>query len=829
MVKPIHAHVLCTLAVLMLGGCGGGGGGSGGEGNNPPSNTKTPGSVRLSVDRDRVPLGDNVTLTWDASSDGCAAEGGWSGIKPRSGSIAVGPIMDDLSFTLSCQATDTTTAASQTVQVLVGAPQFVAPTASRVVSDYSITALDYQRIEVQAADLLWDADRARLFVITLPDSPQTPNALLEIDPITGATQSVALGARPSVVAMSDDGQYLYVGFAAGGAIRRFLADGLVADLTFAVGTSGSHIYKIVPSPMAADTIAVIATALTETSQGFPGLVVVDGPVARPLMLADSMALPSSPYATWMNVADAHWNADGSQMMAVVTVYAHGLVDLAVDSQGVTAIGQRPWPIFGAGRIHGDRYFLDSGVVFSLNGPIQQLGGMSNRDYAWWERTEAPARGKTFSVERHLLSGAFEDGITINAYDFDDYSYIDGITFNGIAEFDGGKIITWGEDGLAMAGKDALLIARGSFAAAGGVPPTLPATPPISAQGVINASDGLQLRYRILDVGGRDLAADSCSRLFMATENWSWKNPSSIVEVDLASGTQTRAVHVIGEPNHLAVSDDCSTLYAALGASNAVARIRLSDMAVDARLPLGVEGGGSFRLSGAQSLSVAPGSPRTVAIARNSLGECGGTLQGVAIFDDLSKRPVEFTKEYYRPQSLAWGADSSTLYAGDISGTYRLIVDANGAGSERLLFPYAGGTAIDGLGRDLRFDRGAGRLYNSFAEVFDTVANVELGRLPLVTDAPGIGNFDCVAPTMVNTSDATSGKIFNVAYAPGSALGISAFDKTTMKLVGRVELGNSVGAPQLYFPRRVVRPTADSLAIVTWSGQLILLQGPMLRP
>lgn len=820
MVKPMYARALCMLTAIALGGCGGGG--------DSPSIRKDPGFVNISASRSMVPLGDSVTLTWNASSGECAAEGGWSGTKAGSGSVTLGPLMGTLSFGLSCPGNDTTNAATGTVRVTVTDPQFTAPTATRVVSDYLTTALDYQRREVKTADLVWDSRRARLLVATLADSPQTPNALLQIDPMTGATHSVSLGAQPSVVAQSTDGQYVYVGFAAGGAIRRFLADGLVPDLAFTVGGSHAFIEKIVPSPFAADTVAVIAHGLTDDSEHHSGLGIFDGAVARPNMLEGWMPLPANPLGTWINVADAQWSADGSQIMAVVWMYSQGLVDLAVDSQGITAIRQRPWPIVSAGRIHGDRYFLNNGLVFNLNGPIEQLGAMPDRDNSWWYRAEVPANGKAFSVERHLLPGAFEDGITINAYDIDTYAYIDSITFNGIAEFDGGKVIAWGEDGLAVGGRDALLIARGSFAAAGGIPPAPPDTPPISAHGVATGNDGQTLNYRVLDVGGRDVA-DSCGRLFMATMNWAWKNPSSVVEVDVASGSQRRAVHVTGEPNFLAASDDCSTMYAALEASNAVARIRLSDMTVDARLPLGAENGGFNRLSGAQSISVAPGAPRTIAIARNSVGDCGGTLKGVAIFDDLTKRPIEYVKDQFRTQSVAWGANANTLYVGDVTGTYALDVDASGAGNERLLFPYAVGTSIDGLGRDLRFDRGANRIYNTMGEVFDTAANVGLGRLPLLVDRPGIGNFDCVAPTMINTSDATTGKVFNVAWISGSGLGISAFDKATLKLLGRVELSASMGAPQFWFPRRVVRPTSDSLAIVTWAGQLILLQGSLLRP
>jgi len=153
-------------------------------------------------------------------------------------------------------------------------------------------------------------------------------------------------------------------------------------------------------------------------------------------------------------------------------------------------------------------------------------------------------------------------------------------------------------------------------------------------------------------------ADSCGHLYAATDASAFLHPGSVVEVDFETGAVLRAVHVLGEPFNLVVSDDCTTLYAALDASNSVARIRLSDMTVDAVLPLGIESNKFLAMLRGRSLSVAPGQPLTVAIAKGDMDVslCGGSDDGVVIFDDT----VNVRKCVSRSSSIALSGSSLGL-------------------------------------------------------------------------------------------------------------------------------------------------------------------------
>jgi hypothetical protein len=66
--------------------------------NNPPP------VVTLRADRTIIDSGQSITLSWSVTNaDSCVANGGWGGAPdPDGGSQAIGPLIADTSFSLSC-------------------------------------------------------------------------------------------------------------------------------------------------------------------------------------------------------------------------------------------------------------------------------------------------------------------------------------------------------------------------------------------------------------------------------------------------------------------------------------------------------------------------------------------------------------------------------------------------------------------------------------------------------------------------------------------------------------------------------------------------------
>lgn len=806
-------HETVYLGLLFgLVSCGGGGSGNDSHSVPPPS-----GQASIAANPQSVERGGNTTINWDTHGAACTGTGGWSGPKTGTGSVTIGPLTQSATFSLSCGSEP-----DSSIIVSVTDPTLTAPTSTKVVSDSGLTSLDYLLIGAKVYDLAWDPRHSRLLAVTAPDSAIAPSSLLAVDPMTGVTQTVSLGDAAATVDVSKDSQYVYVGLPHDGLVKRFLASDLSLDLSMSVSNNPLSFVGIVRvSPTDARTIAVSVTHLAGDVSESPGLAIVDDGTVRPSTIQGFVKLPLYPFGEQFAANTIRWSVDGSQ----ITVDNMGL-DSSVTAQGITPVKQRGWGTGGRVELHGDRLFDDVGNVFSLSGPVEKLGrlpdalGLSNG------RTASDTRGKAFSVQPHLLSGNIEDGSTITAYDLDRLTYIDSITFNGAASFRSGKMIQWGDDGLAVAGTNSLLVAHGSFATSGGMPPSFPETSPILDSGSSASSGTSAANYRLLGITARDLVADSCGHLYAATDASAFLHPSSVVEVDFETGAVLHAVHVLGEPFNLAVSDDCTTLYAALDASNSVARIRLSDMTVTAQLPLGVESNKLLAMLRARSVSVAPGEPLTVAIAKGDMDAslCGGTDDGVVIFDDTVKRPVQYQEAESRSlKSIVWGVDASTLYGEDSMSISSLTVAADGSMTPRPLMPYPLVDVVYDLGRDLYFDRNKKRLFTSFGKVFDTAANKELAQIQL-QDATGTINL-CGTPSATRVADSTSGKVFFVTW--NDALTVTAYDGSTLGQIDHYTLTSAAGT-RFYWPLRVVRPGSGKLAVVTATGQVLLLGGALLN-
>ena len=820
---------MSLVGLCALSACGGGGdsGSNGGDGDPPSGSTPPPGpsvKVTLAASQTAIQVGDSVTLTWSSDGNGCTATNGWFGSKSANGTQVIGPFNQTLTFSLSCVGTATTASGQASVTVQVADFPLPPPTATKVVADSRLTTLDYVRVNVRLSAVFWDANSGNLFATSTSDSPTAPNALVVIDPLTGSfLRTAPLAASATAVTVSANGAYVYVGFGYGsnGEIRRFKAADLALDKTFTVGSEPlSSIERIAVSPVSAEIIAVIAGRLTASSTN-PGLVIVDDGVSRPSLLAGSMQLPGRQFPDAIWVANAAWSPDGTRILVGFGPDDVGSDEFIVDSQGVsTASGRRLWGDPGLSPDFGERFYSSGRGVLSRTGPVQVLGRLPDYYYAPGALVAAP-RGKIFSVQTHLLPGSYEDGLLITAFDLERLTYIDSIVFNGAALIKGG-VALWGTDGLAIVGQD-LILAHGSFAASGHVP--LPDPDLLSVIG--GNSQNANLSYRMMGIAARDVAADSCGHLYVATDASSAVRPSSVVEIDFETGLITRAVHLLGEPYHLAVSDDCSTLYAGLDASNSIARVRLSDMTVEAVLPLGFQSPTDQTPLHAKSVSVAPGLPRTVAVMQTDLASgCLGWGGNVAIFDDLTKRPVDVAVDTRMLKAVAWGGTASTLYGEDTSSVYQFSVDANGLGNQRTLFPNRIGTYIDDLGRDLRFDRGKNRLFNALGDVFDTAAGTELTPL-IPPESRAIISSCGGTPTIVNASDPVNGRVFYVSYDVAGTLTVSAYDGTTLNKTGSAVIREASDARVLTWPLRVARPNANGLAVVTVNGQLLLMKGSLL--
>jgi DNA-binding beta-propeller fold protein YncE len=776
-----------------------------------------------------VPQGGSVTFQWSSDATGCSAGGAWSGAKAASGAETITGLTQTSTFTLNCSRDSRSAqAALRVVLTPQGVPLEATPT--EVFSENGLTSLKYTIVPIAGVGMVWDSRNARLHVITAATSPEYPSSVISIDPSTRVvTAAQALASVPTTLAVSANGEYVYVAFPRS-LIRRFQAADLTPDISIDVGSDETRILRLAVAPNLPRTVAVIRS---QPDGGLKwGLQVFDDAAPRPEALFESVDL-----------SGVSWSADGSFMYAQAGGVESGIYYVSVLNEGLRLDGQRRWNAASAGTLNGTIFYADDGRVYELAPPVRQLGRFTDYErfqrYAsgTWSRSVAIDRKKAFATWPNNPNG-FEEGTTLASYNLDSLTTTDTITFLGAAAFVGGSPVPWGDAGIALRGPTGLLIAEGTFAAEGGVR-TEDDTLPIIASGTSNVGETVSVRsaesisYRALDIDATDVVADSCGGLYVSISGISDVLPNSVISLDPSADTVRARIQFSGEPQELAVSDDCSVLYVGSQHSNSVARIRTADFTVDQTVHLDDKFQNGTTLSRARSIAVAPGLPHTFAAATADMGValCDSINVGIAIFDDAVERPGTLQVDsFYRPKSIAWGATAAILYGDDGRIVYEYGVDASGAHSPRELFGSGAQTYLDihlyNVGRNLNFDPLTGRLFDPFGQVYVTETRELVGPINLVH--PTGSKATCDAPTAAKTVDVRTGRIY-FGSLMGRHLSLSVIDRQSLSTTSNYSVpwdGAGYIEP-LGSPVRLARINGG-LVLLTDEGNLVIASGTSLQ-
>ena len=305
-------------------------------------------------------------------------------------------------------------------------------------------------------------------------------------------------------------------------------------------------------------------------------------------------------------------------------------------------------------------------------------------------------------------------------------------------------------------------------------------------------------------------------IYLSVPGTASTNPNTIAIMDPASATISSAALAGLNPNLLAISDDSTLLYASLdGTVNTplvtpLVRGSVQQFALPA-LTTGIDYQLADDASGPPSvldMQVAPGAPRTTAVALGNNGTSPRCQGGIMIFDDATARTnalAGFSTSGNCYDVLRWGADATALFAGNTDTTgdnfYTLIVDANGVtlghNSPGLLF-----------GGGFSFGSGAGLVYFANANIFSPA----LGKLLPIHFVQGTGS-------AINVVDSANNSIYFLLQTPGgpTAFEVLKFDLTTQALLSTMPIISINGVPQ-----RFIRWGTSGLGFVTSTGNVYLL-------
>lgn len=327
------------------------------------------------------------------------------------------------------------------------------------------------------------------------------------------------------------------------------------------------------------------------------------------------------------------------------------------------------------------------------------------------------------------------------------------------------------------------------------------------------------RVRIVEIPAADMVWDATRQLLYVAspERIGTNHRISVVDPVTASVVSSKAMP--DRPIVLAGSRDGQYLYVA-SAPAALQRLRMSDLSIDANIPLGTSSRATDYY--ARQIAVSPDNPLTIAVSRSTNLDTPAN-GGLVIYDNTTARSSvlaeqpEFSNTGPFMDLVTWGRDSSVLFAATVSTPalqlHALRAESTGARIDRSV-------NASGMGR-LHFD--SDRLYTSQGEMLDPATLDSLGRFITPTNRRFAS---------VTTLDVAGGR----AYVAWGQLGqnsnglpdrfLSVFD-----LASRAEIA-SLPLNMYWSPGKVLRVGNNRLAMLvsrSFDTCVVLIDGPFVGP
>lgn len=138
-------------------------------------------------------------------------------------------------------------------------------------------------LKIVTNDVIYNPFTGKIYVTIPSSNGSNGNSIGIINPSTMSLEkTVFIGSEPTIMDISDNGQYIYVGFSGSSTVRRFNVNTQTADIQFPLGNdsfSGPfYAYDITVMPGNPNTIAV--SRVVKGSTGFYGVAIYDSGIPR---------------------------------------------------------------------------------------------------------------------------------------------------------------------------------------------------------------------------------------------------------------------------------------------------------------------------------------------------------------------------------------------------------------------------------------------------------------------------------------------------------------------------------------------------------------------
>jgi len=641
-----------------------------------------------------------------------------------------------------------------------------------------------RKVDLPANDLVVDPNTQTLYASIPSSVVNAGNSIVPINPTTGSIgTAVPIGSEPNQMAISDNGQYIYVVLDGAAAVRRFDIASQTPGIQFAFGNDSLfgpfRPRDLAVQPGAPGTVAIYRSAPSNIGAG---VVIFDDATQRPGVAAvPSGTLTFNP-------------TDPSRLYGLSV---QDLKRFSVGSGGVSTVSTTNVVSSGVGKLSGGRLYSSNGRVFDPE-TAQLLGTFtplaSNLTNAFV--VDSVVNRAYFITFPTTLTSA-----TLHVFDTQTFQPIATVELTNVIGIPT-DLVRWGSNGLAFSTKAGVYIIQTTLIPSPDPVPT--PTPSPTGTPTPTPTPPVETAFvQPVSLTTSDIIYDPTSqKIYASVPSSAGPGGNSVVSIDPSNGSVGTSIFVGSEPNKLAVSTDGQYLYAALDGAGSVRRVDLATQTATLQFSLGFAPSASNGPLFAEDIEAVPGQPTAVAISRRNRC-CDPRHEGVAIYDNGIPRK-NVTASHLGSNSLEFSASSAKLYgfAGeDGQDTFRTMsVDSLGVTITR---------EKSGLGGAGDFDNG--RLYSPAGVVIDADTYTLVGKFPL-TEA------------LILAADSSVGRTFFITGANFSDSSVNAnvviqaFDQNTFLPVGSLTVGGVNGRVT-----RLLRWGTNGLAFSTSGGQVFLLR------
>lgn len=233
--------------------------------------------------------------------------------------------------------------------------------------------LQVNSIQVATNDLVYDSVTDRIYVSIPSSNGSNGNSIGIINPNTYTLENtVFIGSEPTVLAISDNGQYIYAGFTGSSTVRRFEVTSQTAGLQFTIGSDpffGAYYAEdIEVMPGNPNTIAV-SRRRPNVTPTHGGVAIFDDNVMRPTTTPDHNGSNKIEFINSNSLVG--YNNETSEF---------GLRKLSVNSGGVTNVSVHASVLTGYSLdfiYNENKVYATNGVVVDIASTPFVIGQFSN--------------------------------------------------------------------------------------------------------------------------------------------------------------------------------------------------------------------------------------------------------------------------------------------------------------------------------------------------------------------------------------------------------------------------------------------------------------------